>query len=184
MPAGAELPVPDRRDNYWIEREVRVVAAAVTAHGLHPVQECSWFRLRIPNGQQLHSMVKTSSRPVFPILWIVPGHQEYLLHLPLGISVEFPCLRLLQYVCYFRDQIGRNRLLTELMKEKIRFWHSPARIANSCQQYLNCPGLYQRLSPQVQSEQTTAKRHYYRYGRLILFPLNQMKDQQTIPKTR
>ena len=121
MPVGADLPVPDRRDNYWIEREVRVVAAAVTAHGLHPVQECSCFRPRIPNGQQLHSLVKTSSRPVFLILWIVPGHQEYLLHLPLGISVKIACLRLLQYVRYYRDRIGRKRLLTELMREKIRF---------------------------------------------------------------
>ena len=137
MPAGAELPVPDRRDNYWIEREVRVVAAAVTAHGLYPVQECSCYRLRIPNGQQLHSLEKTSSRPVFPILWIVQGHQIYLLHLPPGISVEFPCFRLFQYVRYYPDQIGRNRLLTGLMEKKIRFWHSLARIANSCQQYLD-----------------------------------------------
>ena len=121
MPAGADLPVPDRRDNYWIEREVRVVAAAVTAHGLHPVRDYSCFRPRTQNGQQLHSLVKTSSRPVFLILWIVPGHQEYLLHLPLGISVKIACLRLLQYVRYYRDRIGRKRLLTELMREKIRF---------------------------------------------------------------
>jgi len=121
MPEGAGLPVQDRRDNYWIEREVRVVAAAVTAPGLHPAQDYSCFRPRTPNGQQLHSLVKTSSRPVFLILWIVPGHQEYLLHLPLGTSAEIPGLRLLQYVHYYRDRIGRNRLLTELMKEKIRF---------------------------------------------------------------
>ena len=121
MPKGGDLPVPDRRDNYWIVREVRVVAAVVTAHGSHPVEEYSCSRLRTPNGQQPHSLVKTSFQPVFLILWIVPGHQEYLMHLPLGTSAEIPGLRLLQYVHYYRDRIGRNRLLTELMKEKIRF---------------------------------------------------------------
>jgi hypothetical protein len=160
MPAGADLPVPDRRDNYWIEREVRVVAAVVTAHGLHPVQECSCFRPRIPNGQQLHSMVKTSFQPVFPILWIVLEHQMFPLRFSPGFPVEILCLRLYQYVRYYRDQIDRNKLLTELMKEKIRFWHSPARIANFYRSKTDGPGPYQGLSPQVRSEQTIAKGHY------------------------
>ena len=43
MPEGAGLPVPDHRDNFWIVREARVVAAAVTVHGWHPVQESAVF---------------------------------------------------------------------------------------------------------------------------------------------
>jgi hypothetical protein len=183
MKEGAGLPVPDRRDNYRIVREVHVVAVVMMVHGWHPVEEYSCSRPRIPNGQQPHSLVKTSFQPVFLILWIVPGHQEYLLHLPLGTSAEIPGLRLLQYVRYYRDRIGRNRLLTELMKEKIRFWHSPARIANLFRSKTDDPGPYQRLSPQIQSEQTTAKRHNYRRRFPMLFRKNQMKNQRMILKT-
>ena len=38
MPMGAGLPVPGRRENLRIVREVRGAAAEVTVHDWHPVQ--------------------------------------------------------------------------------------------------------------------------------------------------
>ncbi len=116
MPEGADLPVQDRRDNYWIVREVRVVAAAVTAHGWHPVEGYYWSHSRMRIGRQLHHLAIPSYRQVFPILWIVPGHQDCRLHFPRRFFEEIPGLLLLQHVRYCRDRIDLHSLLTRPVK--------------------------------------------------------------------
>ena len=100
MTGGEGLSVQDRRDNYWIVREVRVVAAAVMVHGWHPVQEYCCSRSRMLIGRQLPHLAIPSYQPVFPILWIVPVHQEFRLHFPLRVPEKILSFLLHQHVRY------------------------------------------------------------------------------------
>jgi len=170
MVGGAGLPVPDRRDNYRIVREVRVVAAAVMVHDWHPVQEYCCSRSRMLIGRRLHSLAILSYQPVSPILCFVPVHQEFRLHFPLRFPEKIPCFLLHQHVRYCRHLIDQKSLLTDLMRERIRHWYSPAWFAYACRSYPGDPALHWGSLLQDLAEPATAKRHYYRYRSPTLSP--------------
>jgi len=178
------LPVPDRRDNYRIVRGARGVAAAVMVHDWHPVQEYCCSRSRMLIGRQLHSLAISSYQPVSPILCFVPVLQECRLHFPLRFPEKIPCLLLHQHVRYCRNLIDQKSLLKDLMRERIRYWYSPAWFAYSCRSYPGDPALHWRSSLQDLAEQATAKRHYYRYRSLILSPRIPGNSLQIIRKRR
>ena len=100
MTGGEGLPVQDRRDNYWIVREARGVAAAVMVHDWHPVQEYCCSRSRMLIGRQLHSLAISSYPQVSPILCFVPVHQGFRLHFALRFPEKIPCFLLHQDVRY------------------------------------------------------------------------------------
>ena len=100
MTGGEGLPVQDRRDNYWIVREARGVAAAVMVHDWHPVQGYCGSRSRMLIGRQLHLLAISSYQPVSPILCFVPALQECRLHFPLRVPEKILSFLLHHHVRY------------------------------------------------------------------------------------
>jgi len=184
MTGGAGLPVQGRRDNYRIVRGARGVAAAVMVQDRHPVEGDRCSRPRMLTGRQLHSLVIPSYQPVSPILRVVPEDPGFRLYSPLRVPGETPCFLLHQRVRWCWNLVDQKSLLKELMREKIRYWYSPARLAYSCRSYPDGPGPCLRTSHQARPEQATAKRHWYRYRFPVLSLPLQKKNPLTIPKIR
>ena len=170
MTGGAGLPVQGRRDNYRIVRGARGVAAVVMVQDRYPVEGNRCSRPRMLTGRQLHSLAIPSYQPVSPILRVVPELPGFRLHSPLRFPGETPCFLLHQRVRWCWNLVDQKCLLKDLMREKIRYWYSPARLAYSCRSYPDGPGPCLRKSHQALPEKATAKRHWYRYRFPVLSP--------------